>query len=306
MAIINPAISGPGFGAFEHRIWEVKVRLVVLFLFLLLTALPSQAKIVDYIAAVVNGEPILYSEVVSYAKENGIPDLRVARDKLIEKKILLTQAESEGLKVSDSEVQRALKSFMVRNGIKNEKELSELLRKEGLTLNDLKEKIREQLLIAKLIARDVKSKVSVSDGEVEMVCQKEEGKPVRDVYYIYTKSRSVADKAMELLSNGVPFEKVARELSEDRETASKGGHIGKVTPGMLIKPLDQAVWSIKPGNYKLVRTSDGFYIVYVKSEERGHCDREKIRQQLYMMKFQKALKDYLDNLKRSASVKVYM
>ncbi len=282
------------------------MRFAVFLLFFLLATLSSQAKVVDYIAAVVNGEPILYSDIVSYARENGIPDLRVARDRLIEKEILVTQAKSEGIKVSDSEVERALKDFMKRNGIESEKELSQLLQKEGLTLDDLKEKIREQLLIAKLIARDVKSNVSVSDGEVEMVCQKEEGKPVRDVYYIYTKSRSVADKAMELLSNGVPFEKVARELSEDRETASRGGHIGKVTPGMLIKPLDQAVWSVKPGNYKLVRTSSGFYIVYVKSEEKGHCDRDKIRQQLYMMKFQKALKDYLDRLKRSASVKVYM
>lgn len=282
------------------------MRLTVLLLFLILTALPSKAKIVDYIAAVVNGKPILYSEIVSYARENGIPDLKVARDRLIEKEILLTQAESEGIKVTDAEVERAVKSFMAKNGIKSEKELGELLKREGLSLSDLKEKIREQLLIAKLIARDVKSKVSVSDGEVEMVCQKEEGKPVRDVYYIYTKSRSVADKAMELLSNGVPFEKVARELSEDRETASRGGHIGKVTPGMLIKPLDKAVWSIKPGAYKLVRTSEGFYIVYVKSEEKGHCNREKIREQLYMMKFQKALKDYLDKLKRNASVKVYM
>ena len=282
------------------------MRFSALLLFFLLTTLTSQAKVVDYIAAVVNGEPILYSEIVSYAKENGISDLRVARDKLIEKEILLTQAESEGLKVSDSEVERALKDFMKKNGIKSEKELKELLSREGLTLNDLKEKIREQLLIAKLIAKDVKSKVDVSEGEVEQICEKEEGKPVRDVYYIYTKSRSVADKAMELLQNGVPFEKVARELSEDRETAVNGGHIGEVSPGMLIKPLDQAVWSLKPGSYKLVRTSNGFYIVYVKSEKKGHCNRERIRQQLYMMKFQKALKDYLDRLKKSASVKVYM
>lgn len=282
------------------------MRFQVLLLFLLLTALPSQAKVVDYIAAVVNGEPILYSEIVSYAKENGIPDLRVARDKVIEKEILLTQAKSEGLKVSDSEVERALKDFMDKSGIKNEEELKELLSKEGLTLDDFKEKIREQLLIAKLIAKDVKSKINVSEGEVEQICEKEEGKPVRDVYYIYTKSRSVAEKAMELLQNGVPFEKVAGELSEDRETAVNGGQIGEVSPGMLIKPLDKAVWNLKPGSYKLVRTSNGFYIVYVKSEKRGRCNRDKIREQLYMMKFQKALKDYLDKLKKSASVKVYM
>ena len=137
----------------------------------LLWTFPSYGKVVDYIAAVVNGEPVLYSEIVSYAKENGISDLRVARDRVIEKKILLTEAKSEGLKVSDAEVERAVKDFMEKNGIKDEEELKKLLSQEGLSLSDMKEKIREQLLIAKLIARNVKSKVEVSDGEVEQVCQ---------------------------------------------------------------------------------------------------------------------------------------
>ncbi|RUM91782.1 MAG: peptidylprolyl isomerase, partial [Thermovibrio sp.] len=69
---------------------------------------------------------------------------------------------------------------------------------------------------------------------------------------------------------------------------------------------DSAVWSIKPGSYKLIRTNNGFYIVYVKSEEKGHCDRNRIRRELYMRKFQKALNDYVNKLKREASVKVYM
>ncbi len=282
------------------------MRLLILLLLFLLGSVPAGAKVVDYIAAVVNGRPILYSEVVSYAKENGISNLKLALDKLIEKEILVTQAESEGIKVSDAEVDAALKDFMKRNGIENQEQLEELLEREGLTLNDLKERIREQLLIAKLIAREVKSKISVPQGKVDLICQKEEGKPVRDVYYLFTKSRSLAEKAMELLSSGVPFEKVAKELSEDSETAVKGGHIGKVAPGMLIKLLDRAVWSIKPGSYKLVRTEDGFYIVYVKSEEKGHCNREKIEQRLYMVEFQRALKNYVDRLKREASVKVYM
>ncbi len=282
------------------------MRVLALLLFFLLTTVSAYSKIVDYIAAVVNGQPILYSEVVNYARQNGIPNLKVALDRLIEREILITQAQSEGIKVTDSELNTALEQFMKSNGIKSKKQLEEILKKEGLTLNDLKEKLREQLLIAKLIARDVKSKITIPQGKIDLICQKEEGKPVRDVYYLFTKNRSIAEKAMELLSNGVPFEKVVKEFSEDTETAVKGGHVGKVTPGMLIKPLDKAVWSIKPGTYKLVRTADGFYIVYVKSEEKGHCNRKKIEEQLYMIEFQKALKNYLDKLKREASVKVYM
>ncbi len=280
------------------------IRLVVLLT--LLFSFPSQAKVVDYIAAVVNGKPVLYSEVVEYAKENGIPDLKVARDRLIEREILLTEAESKGIKVSDKEVERALKDLMKRLGFKEKSEFEKALKKEGMSLSDVKEKLREQLMVAKLIDREVKSKVEVTGIDVEKYCRKVESKPLRDVFFIYTKSQEKAEKAMTLLSQGIPFEKVARELSEDRGTASNGGYLGKVTKGSLIEPLDRAVWGMKPGSYKLIKTDNGYYIVYVKSEEKGVCDRNKIKQKLYMEKFQKALKDYIDKLRRSASVKVYM
>jgi len=280
--------------------------LLSLLVFFFLSVSNSYGKVVDFIAAVVNGKPILYSEIVDYAKKNHISDLRVARDKVIEREILLTKAESEGLRVSKEELQRALKELIKRSGFKSESEFEKALKEEGLSLSDVEKNLKEQLLIAKLIAKDVKSKIEVSDSEVEDICRKQEGKPVREVYYIYTKNSDRAERALELLKSGVPFEKVAREISEDSATAKRGGYLGKVSPGMLIKPLDRAVWSLKPGSYELVRTDSGFYIVYVKSEERGHCNRDRIRQELYMMKFQKALKNYLDRLKREASVKVYM
>ncbi len=282
------------------------MRRFLLLLALLTIPLSAFGKVIDYVAAVVNGEPILYSDVLKFAKENRVNNLREALDRLIEREILITEAEKEGIKVSDKEVERALKELIKKSGFKNEEDFKKALKNEGLTLEDVKRKLREKLLIAKLIARDVKSKVEVSEGEVDRVCSQIEGKKVRDVYYIFTKSRSKAEKAISLLQEGVPFEKVARELSEDRITAKEGGYIGKVGKGMLIKPLDQAVWSIKPGNYKLVRTDKGFFIVYVKAQEEGKCNREKIRQELYMKKFQEALNDFLNRLKRNASVKVYM
>ncbi|RKQ63757.1 peptidyl-prolyl cis-trans isomerase C/peptidyl-prolyl cis-trans isomerase SurA [Thermovibrio guaymasensis] len=281
-------------------------RLLLYLLLIVILPTVSYSKVVDFIAAVVNGEPVLYSEVVKFAKEKGINDLRVARDRLIEKKILLTEAKKKGLKVSDRELQRALKDLIERSGFKSEKEFEEALKREGLTIKDVKEKLREQLLITKLIAKEVKSKVEVSPVEVEKYCRKVESKPVREVYYIYTTSQETAEKALSLLKEGVSFEKVARELSQDRATAERGGYIGRVTRGMLVKPLDEAIWSLKPGQYKLVRTDKGYFIVFVKSEETGKCDREKIKQEIYMRKFQKALKDYTDRLKKEASVKVYM
>ncbi|SMP17188.1 peptidyl-prolyl cis-trans isomerase SurA [Desulfurobacterium pacificum] len=280
--------------------------LVIFLISIFIFSMPATAKIVDYIAAIVNGEPVLYSEIVKFAKENGIDDLEKARDKVIERKILLTQAQSEGLKVTDKELNAALEDLAKRSGAKNIAEFKKMLQSQGISFEDLKENLKEQLLIAKLIARDVKSKINVSDVEIQKICSSLKSHPVRTVYYIYTKSKEKAQKALELLKQGVPFEKVAKELSEDPTTAQNGGYVGKVTKGSLIKPLDIAVWSTKPGTYKLVETKNGYYIVFVKSQETPSCNEEEIRRRLFVQKFQKALKDYIDNLKRTASVKVYM
>jgi parvulin-like peptidyl-prolyl isomerase len=278
---------------------------VILALFVL-SSLSAGAKVVDYIAAVVNGEPILYSEIVKFAKENGINNLRLARDKLIEKKILLTEAKKEGIEVSDEEIEKALKDLMERMGFKSEEEFKEALSKEGLSLEDVKEKLKEQLMVAKLIARKVKSKVSVSELDVKRYCQTEEEGAEREVYYIFTRSDEKAQKALELLKEGVPFEQVARELSDDKVSAEQGGYIGRVKRGTLVKELDEAVWSIAPGSYKLVKSDKGNFIVYVRSEESPSCDEERAREELFMKKFDEALKRYIDELKRKASVKVYM
>jgi parvulin-like peptidyl-prolyl isomerase len=152
----------------------------------------------------------------------------------------------------------------------------------------------------------VKSKIKVTDLDVEKVCRSQENRPAREVYYIFTKDEGKAKKALEILKAGVPFEKVAEEYSEDRATAKRGGYLGMVTKGSLIKPLDMAVWSTEPGKFRLVQAKNGYYIIYVKAEKSGKCNRDKIRQRLYMEKFQKALKSYIDELKQKASVKVYL
>ena len=280
-------------------------KLLTFILMLIFLSAPSYGKVVDYIVAVVNGQPILYSELLEYARNSRIKDLRVARDSLIEKKILLTETEAEGLTVSDEEIEAALKNFIKNSGFRSGKEFEKALEKEGMTLDDVKEKLRNQLLVAKLIGRNVKSKIHVTDIEVEKVCKERQTKPIREVYYIFVKDRVKADKVMEFLNSGVPFEKVAKEYSEDRATAEKGGYIGKVTRGVLIKPLDIAVWSTKPGTYKLVQGKNGYYIIYVKGEKVEGCNRNRIKEELYTRKFQKTLKEYVDSLKTEASVKVY-
>jgi parvulin-like peptidyl-prolyl isomerase len=281
-------------------------RLLLSFLLTVFFTLGAKAEIVDYIVAVVNGSPILYSELLEYAKNNRIRDLRKARDSMIERKILVMEAEKKGITVSEEELKSAILDLIKRGNYSSEEAFKESLQKEGISMEDVKRELKEQLLMAKLIAREVKSKVEVTDIDVKKACKAKGSLARRQVYYIYTKSREKIEKVLSALKSGARFEDLAKTYSEDPTTAGRGGYIGSLPKGSLIKPLDSVVWSLKPGTYKMVELRRGYYVVYVKSEEVVGCNEEEVRRKLFMEKFQKRLNDYIEELKKRASVKVYL
>ena len=95
-------------------------RLLLSFLLTAFFTLGAKAEIVDYIVAVVNGSPILYSELLEYAKNNRIRDLRKARDSMIERKILVMEAEKKGITVSEEELKSAILDLIKRGNYSSE------------------------------------------------------------------------------------------------------------------------------------------------------------------------------------------
>ncbi len=276
------------------------MRFILLCIILFLSS-SSSAKVVDYIAAVVNDNPILYSDIVNYAKLSHIDDLRIARDKLIKKEILLLEAKREGISVSNSELEKAFKVLVKSNNFSSEKDFIEAAKSTGLTKQDILRNLKQQLIIAKLINRNVKSRISITDADVQKACLERSSKPKRQVDYIFIENKHLGKLKSTLLAlkSGEPFSKVAHDYSDS------SGSLGDVEKGALIKPLDEAVWSTKPGSYSKVKLKTGYYIVFIKGYSNSTCNRNKVRQQLYMRKFQKLFNEYVKKLESNASVKVY-
>lgn len=81
------------------------------------------------------------------------------------------------------------------------------------------------------------------------------------------------DKAMTALSrleSGDDFAEIAKELSDDRESAEQGGKIfSYVTSGMIVRDIEDVVYNLKPGEYypELIPTSSGYFIVKLLKRE---------------------------------------
>lgn len=77
-------------------------------------------------------------------------------------------------------------------------------------------------------------------------------------------ARAKAEAARDKIKGGADFAQVARDSSEDPQTASKGGELGLLAAGELTPELDKVVFGLKAGEVAgPVRTGFGFHVVKV-------------------------------------------
>jgi peptidyl-prolyl cis-trans isomerase D len=76
------------------------------------------------------------------------------------------------------------------------------------------------------------------------------------------RARARAEEALTRIKGGADFAQVAREVSEDTATAPRGGELGSVARGELVKPFEDLAFSLKPGEVGgPVRTAFGYHVI---------------------------------------------
>ncbi|MBI5746875.1 MAG: peptidyl-prolyl cis-trans isomerase [Nitrospirae bacterium] len=150
----------------------------------------SGAMTVERIVAIVNNEIITLSEVNEEALRQGsgqalpgrfrleesyagdglnITTERLLREKLrkmIDRRLQLQVARKAGISVSQEDIKGVIEDIKRKNSIRSDKEFSGTLEEEHLTLETYTAQIRDQLILMKLINREVRSKVVVRDGDL--------------------------------------------------------------------------------------------------------------------------------------------
>ena len=79
-----------------------------------------------------------------------------------------------------------------------------------------------------------------------------------------------AEKIRDRIENGEDFTKLAKENSEDAKSAENGGELGFFARGMMVKPFEETVFSMKEGEVsKPVLTRFGWHIIKLEKIEPG-------------------------------------
>jgi peptidyl-prolyl cis-trans isomerase D len=87
------------------------------------------------------------------------------------------------------------------------------------------------------------------------------------------KAKAKAEEVMKQLRKGADFAKLAKQYSQDPSNANDGGDLGTFGRGQMIKPFEDAVFSMKPGELRLVQTKFGFHVVRLDSSSPAHVDK---------------------------------
>jgi len=299
---------------------------------MLITTPKSSAETANRIVAIVNDEVITQTDVSSRVDalledQQAAPQAkdpeqmeRMVLQRLIEQRLLLQQARKDGIAVTPDEVRKRLEDL--RGRFESADAFQQSLVASNLSEEQLKEKLRDQLMVQRLVDSKVRSTLTVSPQEVAKEIGMHPdlvkgGDRVKASHILVRVSETrPAEKARELiddirrqLANGVEFAALAKRYSEDPH-AEEGGVMGWVAQGELLPELDAALFGLKVGELSAaIQTKLGFHLV--KVEERRDATslsvtdaNRDLAQQIYQRKFQEAFARWLTDLKRHAYIEL--
>jgi peptidyl-prolyl cis-trans isomerase SurA len=259
-------------------------------------AAPVAAQRVDGVAAVVNDEAILESDVeeqlyLLLLRAQTQPDSqlvdtlrRQVLEQLIDDKLIVAEAQKQGLTVSDAEVNRAVEQQVAqkKQELGGEQAFREQLRRENTTEERVREKYRKdlrlQFLGRRLLEGQFPSK-PVPQAEAEAYFKANPTKfpkapaevrlsviqiPVLPDSAASSKGRAAALAARKRIAGGEKFAKVAAEVSEDPNSARSGGDLGFFMMGSMEPSIEAAAFTLAPGKLSdPVQTPYGWHILEV-------------------------------------------
>ncbi len=84
--------------------------------------------------------------------------------------------------------------------------------------------------------------------------------------------KKAEDVLKQVRAPGADFAKLAAKYSDDPSTRLKGGDLGSFGRGQMIKPFEDAVFKMKPGEIEIVETQFGYHVVKLDEFKPAHTD----------------------------------
>ena len=250
---------------------------------------PARAVSLDRVVAIVNDEAVTQYEldeakrlVVEQLKQQKVAEPpqdvldKQVLERLVTERALLQYAKESGIKVDDNMVERTIQRIAEDNKLTVDA-LRQLLAKDNVPYAKYRDDVRSEIIMRRLQEREVDSRITVSDAEVEnylatikaqsggeaeyrlahiLVLVPEQANPAQ-----IEAKRKRAEEALKSIKDGTDFAQVAAGFS-DASDALQGGNLGWRPGARLPTVFTDVVRNMNVGDVSgVLRSAAGFHIV---------------------------------------------
>lgn len=291
----------------------------------------GERKLVDRIVGVINDDVITLSDLEKAAKpyvgqadsdEKKKQLYKDILDQLVAEQLIQQQVTEAKISVGEDEVDRAIKDIGRQNNL-TEDDLRAAIESRGMSMGQYREDLKKQLVRMKIVDLKVRSRVTISDGEVKAEYDRatalekhEELITLHHLFFRWGESPDPAEKkrvlaaanaARERVLKGEDFTVVAKEVSEG-PTASSGGELGEVTKSGLLPELARAIEHVGVGQVTApIETANGVHVVRIDArrakEAQAYNDvRNQLYQRLYQAEVERQMRLWVEELRAQSAI----
>ncbi len=310
------------------------MRRIILFLILVLASPGSSyaQERNDGIAVIVNSGVVTNSDVNDRMRlimvSSGLPQTPEVISKLrpqvisnlIEEEIKLQEADRLKIKIEPTDIEAAINNLGEQNKMTGEQFRTMLQKGGGIRLSTLRDQIKSQLAWTKIVMRQVRPNVDVSESDIDFELKQLGtfmGKNEWQISEIFLPIEKAKDEApamtfaMRLLAEirkdpEKNFPTFARQFSR-APTGPAGGDLGWVREGLLPEKLDAAVLPMDKGQITdPIRSLTGLHILWLRDvrtiSNETLPNREALTQRIGNERLDRAQRRYYLELKSSAFI----
>ncbi|MEA3468975.1 MAG: peptidylprolyl isomerase, partial [Thermodesulfobacteriota bacterium] len=254
-------------------------------------------------------------------------------DNLIDKELIVQEAQKQNVSVSDEELQRAAEQMLIKNNLTRDM-LDAQLGQMGMNYDTYLDTMRNQILQSKLVNYEIRSKIIITDdmildyydthytqhmsGDGYYLLQmgftwdtpdEEESAPADYAEKMDAEKR--AERVHALVLSGQDFRALAQKFS-DLPSAADGGDLGVFQEDDMAPYMQNAVLKLNAGEVsEVIETPSGYQFFKLLSGQDGqivvqaplNSVKEEIREKLYNQELKGDFDEWVTKIKKEAFIK---
>ena len=303
-------------------------------------AAEEEPRIIDGIAAIVNGEIITYSQVrgLSLPRERllrqqfhgaeldkHIQEARaLALKDLIDRELIVQSFHKEKFELPEHFVEERITEIIQSDFGGDRTAFIKTLAAQNWTLTEFKKNEMDKIIVSAMRSKNVKRVTAVSPAKVmdyykqhrAELTSKEQVKlrmimiPTRAADGNQAAQKAIAEEILGKLADGAPFDRMAQMYSEDA-SRDAGGDWGWIDRKTLAPELEKVAFNLPPGRVShVIELGTNYYILKVEEKRGGDTPsfakmRPEIEKKLIQEEEQKQQELWIAGLRQKAYIRTF-